>query len=84
LIFLPLGVLLPVLFSKARSALRILGYSLAFSLAIEIIQATTKLGYFDVDDLILNTFGGYVGFILWMLMNKIIAKLTKKTKPTIA
>jgi glycopeptide antibiotics resistance protein len=84
LIFLPFGVLLPVLFSKARSALRILGYSLAFSLAIEIIQVTTKLGYFDVDDLILNTFGGYVGFILWMLMNKIIAKLTKKTKPTIA
>ena len=38
--------------------------SFDLSLAIEIIQLLTRVGSFDVDDLILNTLGGVIGYIL--------------------
>ena len=40
-----------------------------FSLAVETVQLFSKVGAFDVDDILLNAIGGFVGwlcyFILW-------------------
>ena len=33
---------------------------------IEIIQLYTKIGVFDVDDIILNTLGGFVGYLIYI------------------
>ncbi|MFC3041456.1 VanZ family protein [Virgibacillus xinjiangensis] len=40
---------------------------LLFSFSIEILQYVTQLGVFDVDDIILNTLGGYLGFLIFVL-----------------
>ncbi len=37
--------------------------SFEFSLLIECIQLVSKVGSFDVDDMILNTLGGSLGYL---------------------
>jgi glycopeptide antibiotics resistance protein len=36
------------------------------------------VGSFDVDDIVLNTLGGLVGFILYYTVNKLVGKWYKK------
>lgn len=62
LAFVPYGLLLPLLWHRQRHFYRILLLSFDFSLLIEVIQLVTKVGCFDVDDLILNTLGGVIGY----------------------
>ena len=40
-------------------------YSFELSLVVELIQLITKVGSFDVDDLLLNTVGGMFGFVIY-------------------
>ncbi len=67
---MPLGILLPILSTKLKESLLIIGITFSFSLAIEIMQLVTQLGVFDVDDIILNTLGGYLGFRLLTVFKK--------------
>ena len=62
LVFFPLGFLIPIWREKKSGVIRILIYSFVFSLGIESLQLVTKVGVFDVDDLLLNTVGGLFGF----------------------
>ena len=52
----------------------VLGMTFLLSLMIEITQLLTRVGSFDVDDLILNTAGGIAGYLLFYIMNKIRSK----------
>ena len=38
-------------------------YSFELSLLVELLQLVFKVGSFDVDDLLLNTIGGLLGYI---------------------
>lgn len=60
--FLPMGALVPVVAPGRRPALRVAAASLGFSLVIEILQGVSGLRVADVDDLILNTIGGLMGY----------------------
>ena len=67
LIFVPFGFMEP-LTSKKRSFWATLIDGCLVSLSVEIFQFITKVGRFDVDDLMLNTTGvalGYVCFLVW-------------------
>lgn len=44
------------------------GIYLLFSLCVELLQLVAKVGVFDVDDLILNTLGGLMGFWIYYLL----------------
>ena len=41
-----------------------------FSLLIECIQLGSKVGSFDVDDMILNTLGGSLGYLCFWVARK--------------
>ncbi|MGU9068145.1 VanZ family protein [Clostridium perfringens] len=41
------------------------------SLTIELIQLLTGLGFFDVDDIILNVLGGIIGYLILKISIKI-------------
>ncbi len=41
------------------------------SLLVEVIQLVTKVGSFDVDDLLLNTLGGLIGALVYKLFVRI-------------
>ncbi|MEO5564388.1 MAG: VanZ family protein, partial [Chitinophagaceae bacterium] len=55
--FIPLGVLLPLLFVGLRRLWRTTAIVFLISLAFETTQLVTGLGIFDIDDLILNVGG---------------------------
>ena len=40
--------------------------SMGLSLGVEVMQLLTKVGSFDVDDILLNTVGGVLGFLIYM------------------
>ena len=63
-VFVPFGVFLPKLFVKCKNIFLTILFSFEVSLCVEIVQLVTKVGSFDVDDLLLNTLGGLVGFLL--------------------
>ncbi|NEW06532.1 VanZ family protein [Paenibacillus sp. SYP-B3998] len=61
-VFMPLGLLLPLLFSSMQNAHRLVFIVFISSMGIECVQYIWSLGSFDVDDLMLNTLGGVVGY----------------------
>lgn len=79
LIFLPFGFFMAMA-SRYRSFLSTLIYSFALSLTIELSQLFMKVGCFDVDDLLLNTIGGILGFITFLVCNVIRRNYAKKKR----
>lgn len=72
--FVPFGFFLPVISRKCRSFLYMLFFSFEFSLMVETIQLISKVGSFDVDDLLLNTIGGAMGYLVFIVLNCIRRK----------
>lgn len=66
LLFMPFGFLLPYLIKPLHHWFIIACCSFLFSSAIEITQRYNRVGSFDVDDIILNTAGGIVGYLLFI------------------
>ncbi len=62
ILFLPIGILFPVVFNKGLKRTAMFGISL--SLLIELSQFIFHKGYFEVDDLICNTIGVCAGFLI--------------------
>ena len=72
--FMPFGFLIPTL-SKNRVLNNIVSvtiFAMAFSMLIETAQLVTKVGAFDVDDIILNTLGGFLGYVIFKMAKGII------------
>ena len=72
--FLPFGVILPVLKRNLRSFWKILLLSFELSGMIEVTQLLTRVGSFDVDDIILNTLGGVLGYGIFSACNHLRRK----------
>lgn len=64
LLFVPLGILLFLLAKPFRKAAVSLFTGAACSLVIETIQFLTHLGRFELDDILTNTIGMLIGFLL--------------------
>lgn len=69
-VFVPFGAFLPALFQKCQKVISVLFFSLNLSLMVELVQLVTKVGSFDVDDLLLNTFGGMLGYIVYKIFTR--------------
>lgn len=67
--FLPFGFILPVIADRLHSAFLITLAGFSLSLTVELIQLVTKVGCFDVDDLILNTLGAALGYLIFVACN---------------
>ena len=72
--FIPLGILIPMLFTGMRKVFRTVLFIFFISLAFETIQLCTGLGIFDVDDLILNVTGGFIGYLMYKFLTFSIGK----------
>ena len=66
--FMPFGTFLPVFVAKGKKFWFTALYSFELSLFVEILQLITKVGSFDVDDLLLNTLGGILGYVLYRIL----------------
>ena len=63
-LFVPLGIYL-ALFNQGENFKKNVFRVFLVSLFAEIIQVTFKIGVGDIDDIILNTLGGYIGIIIY-------------------
>lgn len=66
LIFVPFGFFMPMA-SRYRSFWSAVFYSFILSFCVETFQLITTVGSFDVDDILLNTIGGMVGYIIFVV-----------------
>ena len=66
--FMPFGFLLPPLMNYKTNWFVTTIWAFLFSLFAETIQLFFRLGSFDVDDMLLNTVGGLLGYIICILL----------------
>lgn len=71
--FVPYGILLPIVSDKMERFLKTAGVVFATTLTIEIVQ------YFigrsaDIDDVIMNLLGGIIGYLLYCVMRRIFGE----------
>ena len=78
--FIPFGMLLHMAYRKKFSLLRGLVFGFLFVLIAETVQYYTKLGIFDVDDIILNMTAIFVGCIPGGIARIFRKKKRKKKK----
>ncbi|MBQ2800692.1 MAG: VanZ family protein [Lachnospiraceae bacterium] len=76
--FIPFGIMIPFLSKKRRNFFLVTLLTLEFSLLIEVTQLVTKAGSFDVDDLLLNTLGGSIGYMVFGIVNSFCKRWRKK------
>ena len=72
--FIPFGIFFPLLFRRMRHLLLTVPAGFCLSLLYEYTQVKTGLGYFDVDDLLLNTAGVLVGYLLFWVGSKLCGR----------
>jgi glycopeptide antibiotics resistance protein len=69
--FMPFGMLLPVFWKNARGLFRVALLSFEVSALVEFSQLMFRVGCFDVDDMILNTLGGCLGYLLFAAAHRL-------------
>ena len=62
IMFLPLGVLLPLAERRCAKWWKMLLISMLLSMMIEGMQLVTERGYCQLDDVVMNTLGGCLGY----------------------
>lgn len=77
--FMPFGFLLPTLWQKFRKFLPTLCYGLIFSMIIEFGQLFTNGRGTDITDLIMNSLGTILGWLIFKALRKVFLKLSTKT-----
>ena len=73
LLFIPFGFLFPACLPKRMSVLTIFVGALC-SICIEYIQYRTGRGYCQIDDVVTNTFGAVIGYIIYMICDSFFKK----------
>ncbi len=80
--FWPCGFFLPVVSRRSRRWYNAILLCFGLSLAIEVTQLIFKVGSFDVDDLILNTTGGTIGFICNRIVQRYRIRRKRRVRET--
>ncbi|MCI6018522.1 MAG: VanZ family protein [Clostridiales bacterium] len=73
-VFSPFGFIVPVISRKSRVVMKMLILTFMLSFCIETIQLLCRVGSFDVDDLLLNTLGGLIGYAVFKILDVIRKK----------
>ncbi|MER8016835.1 VanZ family protein [Streptomyces griseoluteus] len=82
LLGVPFGVLVPVLAPRARGVLQVLFLTALVMLMVELTQGALITGRaFDIDDVILNTTGALLG---WLLLGRRLGRAVHARRPKVA
>ena len=74
--FIPSGIVLPIIYKRLDSFVKVILVGGSISLCIEIIQLPFSVRASDVDDLILNTVGVTIGYGIYALIRSV--RITEK------
>jgi len=78
--FIPLGVVWPIVYKELNTHKRVIMAGVGFTLCIEILQLPLASRVSDIDDLILNSVGYLMGYGVYLWVQKIRScKMTGET-----
>ena len=78
---IPFGFLLPLIKKENTKLLKVVVYTLLLSLSIEILQPLINgVRSADITDLITNTLGGMIGYIMYLIFNPFTTKILNYIK----
>ena len=77
IMFLPLGFFVPFLWKEYRSVKEIIKLGFFCSLSLEICQLFNRR-ITDIDDLMMNTLGAFLGFGIWYFLHKVLRRGNEK------
>ena len=69
LLFVPFGFLLPLVKERGHSIWKVTIAGFAFSCAIELMQFITERGFTEIDDIINNSIGAFVGYLMYIVIS---------------
>lgn len=69
--FVPVGMMLGSMLRVKNSWLITLLLGMGISMSIEVMQFVLKRGFAEVDDVIHNTLGCYIGYIIYLIIIKV-------------
>ena len=75
LILIPFSMLLPFVFGHRMPLVAIVLIAALFSALVEIVQFVSGLGEMDIDDVLLNLFGGFIGGLIVCRTERAVEKL---------
>lgn len=71
IMFIPYGVLLPIAFKRIRKIWMCVGSACLISCMLEVMQHMTGRGYAQIDDVMTNTAGAALGYMVWKIFDKL-------------
>ena len=71
-LFVPSGIVLPVIYKKLNSFAKVTAAGAIMSLTVEVLQLPFSVRASDVDDLILNTLGCAIGYLIFTVAKFLI------------
>jgi glycopeptide antibiotics resistance protein len=74
IMLLPLGIYLPLLYNNIRNFFTVTFAAMLVSVSIELMQLATSYRITDIDDVILNTAGASLGFIIYAITYPFLIK----------
>lgn len=78
--FMPFGFILPIVSRRGRTWYNTFLLGFFLSLCIESTQLVFKVGSFDVDDLLLNTVGGILGFLSYKAVQEVRIRRRRRAR----
>ncbi len=75
--FMPFGFFLPIISRRSRKWYNTVSFGLIFSLILETLQLIFRVGSFDVDDMLLNTIGAALGFLVYKTVQRTRVKMRR-------
>lgn len=82
--FIPSGIVLPIIYKKLNNFAKVTAVGALISLTLEILQLPFSVRASDIDDLILNTLGCAIGYLIYAAIKKLIyllrSTIVKSTK----
>lgn len=71
LCFVPLGILVPIVYSKKESFFKVVLLGMCLSIIIETLQFLLETGVSDIDDVFFNTCGMAIGYGIYALSKRV-------------
>ncbi len=78
IMFIPLGILVPAIWDKMRIFYRCLILAVISTVSIETMQLLTQRGYCQLDDVVMNTLGAIIGYIIFLVIYRIVKGIHNK------
>ncbi|HEV7331017.1 MAG TPA: VanZ family protein [Flavisolibacter sp.] len=72
LLFVPFGLLLPLIIRSTATFSRTVLATILLSVFFEVYQYIARIGKADIDDIILNTVGGATGYALYLMVRRVV------------